>query len=256
MIVETDHSPLIPIFKKPLNNCPARLQRMLLQIQKYDIEVRYKPGKELYLADALSRAYLKEQCLEELDKEVGLQVCLVFAEINASESKLQQLRIETEKDLEMQLLKEVIIKGWPTSIKKCYYKYKSELTVLNDLIFKGNALVIPYQLRQEMINKAHYNHMGISKCLKLAQEAVFWPTMNNEIKQAISQCQLCLRFARSQSSDYLMSHEIPKIPWNKVGCDLFELNGRKFILVVDYYSKYIEIEELHNNTTSNRIIVT
>lgn len=37
VVVETDHQPLITIFKKPLNKCPARLQRMLIQIQKYDI---------------------------------------------------------------------------------------------------------------------------------------------------------------------------------------------------------------------------
>jgi hypothetical protein len=36
--VETDHKPLISIFKKPLNDCPARLQRMLLTFQKFDIE--------------------------------------------------------------------------------------------------------------------------------------------------------------------------------------------------------------------------
>lgn len=46
--VETDHQPLITIFNKPLNKCPARLQRMLLHLQKYDLVVKYKPGKNLF----------------------------------------------------------------------------------------------------------------------------------------------------------------------------------------------------------------
>lgn len=51
IVVETDHQPLVSIFKKALKKCPARLQRMLLQVQKYDIELKYKPGKQLVIAD-------------------------------------------------------------------------------------------------------------------------------------------------------------------------------------------------------------
>ncbi|KAK9711112.1 RNase H-like domain found in reverse transcriptase [Popillia japonica] len=88
VIVETDHQPLIPIFKKPLNKCPARLQRMLLQIQKYDIEVRYKRGKELVIADALSRAYLNEDD-DHFDIEINAQVCLIKSYVNVSDEKLK-----------------------------------------------------------------------------------------------------------------------------------------------------------------------
>ncbi|KYB24676.1 Retrovirus-related Pol polyprotein from transposon opus-like Protein [Tribolium castaneum] len=59
--VETDHKPLISIFKKPLNDCPARLQRMLLSLQKFDINLIYKPGKKLIIADHLSRSNLNSE---------------------------------------------------------------------------------------------------------------------------------------------------------------------------------------------------
>jgi hypothetical protein len=58
IIVESDHQPLEAIMKKPLDKSPIRLQRMLLNLQSYDVEIKYKPGKELYLADTLSRAHL------------------------------------------------------------------------------------------------------------------------------------------------------------------------------------------------------
>ena len=57
--VETDHQPLEMITRKPLNSAPKRLQRMLLQLQKYSLIVHYKKGKQMYLADTLSRAYLR-----------------------------------------------------------------------------------------------------------------------------------------------------------------------------------------------------
>ena len=56
--VETDHKPLENIVKKPLDQAPLRLQRMLLRLQKYAIRLVYKRGSEMYIADTLSRAYL------------------------------------------------------------------------------------------------------------------------------------------------------------------------------------------------------
>ena len=63
-MIETDHKPLITIVKKPLNSAPARLQRMLLQLQQYNLEFVYKKGSELYIADALSRAYITDETHE------------------------------------------------------------------------------------------------------------------------------------------------------------------------------------------------
>ena len=56
--VETDHKPLESILKKPLHQAPTRLQKMIMTLQRYSITVRYRPGKELTVADALSRAPL------------------------------------------------------------------------------------------------------------------------------------------------------------------------------------------------------
>ncbi|KAL9951231.1 hypothetical protein ACROYT_G043856 [Oculina patagonica] len=79
--VETDHKPLEPIFIKPLAAAPKRLQRMLLRLQKFNLQVKYKKGKEMLLADTLSRAYLPEvnatefsRELEDIDHRVWLPV--------------------------------------------------------------------------------------------------------------------------------------------------------------------------------------
>ena len=65
VIIESDHKPLETIFKKQLEKAPARLQNMLLKLQKYNIKVVYKKGKEMYLADTLSRAYPSNTTTEE-----------------------------------------------------------------------------------------------------------------------------------------------------------------------------------------------
>ena len=53
-IVETDHRPLEMISLMNLTAVPARLQRMLLRLQQYDMVITYRPGKEMPLADTLS----------------------------------------------------------------------------------------------------------------------------------------------------------------------------------------------------------
>ena len=57
---ESDHRPLEMIMKKNLSAAPPRLQRMLLRLQWYNFSLKYKPGKELVIADTLSRAYTSD----------------------------------------------------------------------------------------------------------------------------------------------------------------------------------------------------
>ena len=59
--VETDHKPLVTIFKKFLDKAPARLQSMLMKLQKYNLEVIYKRGKDMHLANALSPVHIPGQ---------------------------------------------------------------------------------------------------------------------------------------------------------------------------------------------------
>jgi hypothetical protein len=56
IIIENDHKPLESILKKPLNQTPARLQRMLLKLQRYEIIFQYRPGKQLFIADCLLKS--------------------------------------------------------------------------------------------------------------------------------------------------------------------------------------------------------
>ena len=57
--VISDHRPLESIFKKTLLNAPKRLQRILMNLSSYDLEVVWQPGTSMLLADQLSRAVSK-----------------------------------------------------------------------------------------------------------------------------------------------------------------------------------------------------
>ena len=38
---------------------------------------------------------------------------------------------------------------------------------------------------------------------------------------------------------------LPARPWQKIGLDLFEFNSNQYLIAVDYYSRWIEVEKLH-----------
>ena len=116
--VETDHKPLIPISKKPLHAAPPRIQRMLVQLQKYDVDLVYVPGKLIPVADTLSRNCLSDTCPEVMSS-VNVCVHAVLSNLQISDIRIQNIKFETGRDAQLQLLKWTILNGWPETRKQC-----------------------------------------------------------------------------------------------------------------------------------------
>ena len=69
-VAESDHKPLEMIAMNNLVNAPPHLQRMLLELQRYDVTIKYRPGKEMQLADALSCCPVRASQEIKLDMRV------------------------------------------------------------------------------------------------------------------------------------------------------------------------------------------
>ncbi|XP_054260010.1 uncharacterized protein K02A2.6-like [Macrosteles quadrilineatus] len=105
----------------------------------------------------------------------------------------------------------------------------------------GTAIVIPVSLRAEMLKRLHYPHLGVTKTQLRARNVIYWPNINNQIEDVVSKCETCAVNARSNFKEPMLPHPVPKLPWQKVGLDLFFHDGKTFLLCVDYFSKYVEI---------------
>ena len=99
------------LFKKPLFQAPQRLQRMMLRLQRYDLQVEYEPGKNLFIADTLSRA--PEVSNETTGNKKDEFEVLTLENLPVSEVKLEQFKDATRKDLTLQKLKTTVISGCP-----------------------------------------------------------------------------------------------------------------------------------------------
>lgn len=268
---ETDHKPLIAIFSKPLLNAPKRLQSMLLALQGYNLKVVYKPGPEMYLSDTLSRATtgnthpksMHEQhtvCslgTEQLDVEQINQA----EYLNVTDRRLRQIQQHTDQDERLQAVKLTILAGWPnhkddTSLAvRDFWPCKEELSVQDGVIFRAQRVVIPKSLRPDMLARIHSSHIGGEACYRQARETLYWPGMQGEIKDFVSKCATCNEFAIQQQKETMMTHELPTRPWQIVSLDLFQHSGKDFLLLVDHYSDFWEIDllpDLSAETTIKR----
>ena len=173
---------------------------------------------------------------------------------------LQKLKVETQKDPDLQQLKTVVMDGWPhikdetPTETRSYWNYRDEISCYEGLMFKGDRIIVPHSLRPEILHRIHEGHFGIDKCRARARGAVFWPSINGAIDEMISQCSTCLKHQRSNQREPLIPQEVPERPWATVAADIFYYKGRDYLLVVDYYSKYPEVARLTSKNSEAVIL--
>lgn len=254
--IESDHKPLIPIFKKSFTEIPVRLQKMRLRLQTFEINLIYKPGKELILADALSRAQLN---VKNDDPDINASILDIKLSENMSDSRKQEFIDETKKDLELRTVLKLLKDGWPDEKSKVleeakpYHTFKDNLYESDGLLFNNDRVVVPKSLRKIMLDKLHFYHMGEEKTKNRARKILYWPNMSKEIDDRVKNCETCLKFQKSNSKEELKQSEIPLESRPMVGTDLFYFQSKAYLIVVDYFSKYVEFRLLRDESSESTI---
>lgn len=271
VIVETDHLPLVNIFKKPLLDVPKRLQAMILNLQRYSLKIKYTKGSEMYIADTLSRApesiiNVEKSCdIYTIENEMKyFDEINILKTIHVNDSTIENIRTETSLDNIMTQLHGTIKSGWPENIKclsdelKPYWNVRHELHIQDGLILKKDRILIPSSLRKQMLSKLHVPHMGIENSLKLARETIFWPGMTDQITQLIKNCETCIKHSCNKQKEPMQSHEVPTYPFEYISMDVFEITldrrARRFLITVDHFSDFFEIDELTDMTSKSTIL--
>lgn len=156
-----------------------------------------------------------------------------------SDTKFNLTKSETEKDIELQCIKNYVINGCPSDKNKVREPalYRDQIVDNDGVLYKGNEIIIPQSSRTDILNRLHYNHMGINKTVERARDIVFWPGITKHIEDVVSNCPTCLTFQK----ETLIPQKMGTRPWEIVAGDLYEIRGKDFLIVVDTYSKFPEV---------------
>lgn len=261
--VETDHRPLVTLLgSAELDMIPPRIQRLRIRLMRYQFTVLYVPGKLIATADTLSRAPIQGHDPERSQRQTdSIELFIgevVTAAANLMSSRMDALRKHQAEDGICSGLLRFCEKGWPENVSKVpvhlreYWKERGNITVCDGFLLKDRRIIIPSLMRREVLQQIHEGHQGIGRCKARARDAVWWPTLNSEIEQLVTSCEKCAQ-TRVQRSEPLIATPTPNRPWQRVGADLFELDGTHYIIVVDYYSRFPEVISL-SSTTSTAVI--
>ena len=261
--IETDHKPLVSLFgQKSLDELPLRVQRFRMRMMRFSFSISHVPGKDLSIADALSRAPASSPELDDhlLEEEAEAYVQATMAMLPATEKRLEEIKLEQGKDNICKELVSYTRFGWPDKSKlsgiiKKYHSVAAELSVQNGLLVRGSRLVIPVSMQPEILRRVHEGHQGIVKCRERARQSVWWPGMSKQLQEVVLNCRTCCQY-RTQKAEPLLPSSLPTLPWQKVGCDLFQWKGLMYLLIIDYYSRWIEIAKLEKTDTSSVIAHT
>ena len=241
--VETDHNPLVTIFGGYLNEAPARIQCIMLKVQKYNFELQWVPRKFIMLADALSKQNAGAvQDKSVLSDEIDMYVNEIREQVPVSDDMWLTFQRETAKDPELLELKKGIESG---KYKQGQFdnSLRSRFHIIDGVIFMSNRIYVPKTLRDDMINRVHEGHLKIEKSKRRARSCLYWPGMSSEVEDAVRKCQTCNNYIDKQPREPLVQ-DIQDHPWHKIGTDIFSIGGKDYLVVVDYMSNFPEVATL------------
>ena len=119
------------------------------------------------------------------------------------------------------------------------------------MLLFGSRIVVPKGLQTETLKKIHCGHLGVGRCHQRVSAAVWWPNVSTEVEKYIQHCPECLKMTPSAVQP-LIQTPLPSCPW-EIGADLFQLDKGVYLVVADYFSRFVEVLKL-TSTTSTAIV--
>ncbi|CAB4020684.1 Transposon Ty3-G Gag-Pol poly [Paramuricea clavata] len=165
--------------------------------------------------------------------------------------------METKKDPVLSKVLDFTKNGWPEKPQtelQLYHTRRLELSHEDGILLWDTRVAIPESLRDILLKDLHAEHFGIVKMKQLARKYLWWPKLNKEIEETVKSCMACQEEAKSPNASQQASWSWPGGPWKRIHIDYAgPYLGKMFLVVVDAYSKYLDIVPMSNATSTTTI---
>ncbi len=244
-IIRTDHAGLQ--YMKTTRVQSKRLARWIMEFGSFDLDIRYKPGSQMTVPDALSRRPDFQESAEALNV-----LSLELAAIDLVEWMQPYLTDGT--------LPETTTDA--AYVKSRASEFRMEPTVEDDVELQHQdptdesapwTTVLPYWARQDTMESAHksYGHAGELTMFDIFRDRYWWPTMKKDIRDMCRCCKECQLAGRRHEKRHI-APQVPATEWKNRAYDAFDRWGldligtlkktgsgnRHIIVAIDYATKW------------------
>eukprot|EP00079_Xenopus_tropicalis_P016020 XP_004914327.1 PREDICTED: uncharacterized protein K02A2.6-like [Xenopus tropicalis] len=257
----TDHRPLTTILhphKATPSMAAARLQRWALLLAAHNYTIQYRSADKHGNADSLSRLPLP---VHHKDRKDALEVYFIN-KMDTLPVSSSDIRKGTRTDPILCRVKEMVSTGLfpPTkdseNVLKPYLMRKEELSLLQDCLMWGQRVIVPPNLRPQVLEDLHTGHPGVVKMKALARSYIWWPNIDSQIEEKSKTCMSCQQNQKSPALSPLHPWAWPESPWQRIHIDYAgPFEGRMFLVVVDAHSKWPEVLVMDSTTSCKTIEV-
>lgn len=216
-----------------------RADAFALNLQSFNYKIIHLPGKQ-NIADILSRL----TTLNADTECIGYIMDEKYFAITPHE-----IRKATEQDEQLQMIMSVLmkkqVKDWPLDLT-CFKTFKEELYEWNGILWRGDRIVLPKTLKENALEIAHRGHPGVVTMKRMLRERVWWPNLDNDVKQFTESCLGCTCVARTDPPEPLTMTVLPNEAWEFIAIDFFEAPevNATLLVIVDYFSRYVAIKKM------------
>lgn len=243
----TDHKPLLGLFNpmKPIpDQISPRMLRWALKLSAYQYEIKYRPGKSLGNADALSR-WTMHTAGADVEEPVR-EVLLLNDQPEGWHLDASKIARETKKDTLLQKVLFYVLHGWPRAngdnSLQPFWTRREALSHSKGCLLWCNRVVVPASLQSDVLKLLHAPHAGIVQTKAYARGYVWWPGMDQQIEMHVAECERCQAVRNNPPRDpqtWIISGK----PWSRVHVDFAgPFQGKTFLVLIDSYSKWFEAE--------------
>lgn len=249
----TDHKPLEFIFGPKSKPC-LRIERWVLRLQSFKYKVIYKSGKT-NIADPLSRLVQYAGPDITFDENAEHYVNAIVSLATPVALKLIDIQNESAADETIQKVKKALETGeWSESVN-AYKLFATELCFAGEILLRNNRIVMPKKFHEQTLQLAHEGHPGMTIMKKRIRSKVWWPKIDVDVEKTVRQCHGCMLVAAPSAPEPLKRKQLPNAPWEHIAIDFLGPlpSGHNLLVVVDYYSRFIEVEIMKSITSSETI---
>ena len=229
----------------------ARIQRWALLLGGYDYTIAYRPGEQHANADLFSRLPLSDAPKNVPTPPETIHVMEMLSSSPVTAASIKQW---TARDPLLSKVTAKLLRGGQCGKEDSvspYHKFWNELSVHDGCLLHGNRIVVPPEGREKVLELLHEGHPGNTRMKTLARSYVWWPGINQESEEKVKACSSCQRTRHNPVSVPLHPWEFPKQPWERLHADYAgPYEGTMFLIVIDAYSKWLEVISVTAATSS------